>query len=261
MKLLYNSLPLRNSDATQCMYGCASSSRLQQPPPSPPPPPLALPLFPPPLTIPSNWRNKSQNSCRFLQTHQNLAHSTKSLPEISSPQDLTENKHTHTHPKREREKNNNNSKILTRNLKPTRTYRNKQTHTQREKQQQKSFLRSRKPNQPKFLPKISSPQDLTEINTHTHTQREKQQQKAFLCSHRTKSTKFLTPNLKPKRSYKEKHTHTHKKTTNTHHPKKKNKNKSLSFPPTQPNQIKPKTRSSPTEEKIDSKQLLYKLCY
>ncbi len=171
MKLLYNSLPLRNSGATQCMYGCASSSRLLQPPPSPPPPPLALPLFPPLLTIPSNWRNKSQNSCRFLQTHQNLAHSTKSLPEISSPQDLTENKHTHTHPKREREKNNNNSKILTRNLKPTRTYRNKQTHTQREKQQQKSFLRSRKPNQPKFLPKISSPQDLTEINTHTHTKR------------------------------------------------------------------------------------------
>jgi hypothetical protein len=76
---------------------------------------------------------------------------------------------THTHTSKEREKNNNNNEILTRNLKPTRTYRNKQTHTKREKQQQKSFL----------------------------------------CSHKTKSTKFLAPNLEPTRSYKERNTHTH----------------------------------------------------
>jgi hypothetical protein len=155
-------------------------------------------------------------------------------------------KQTHTHiqreRERERERNNNNNKILTRNLKPTRTYRNKQTHTQREKQQQKSFLRSHKPNQPKFLPKISSPQDLTVISTHTHTQREKQQQKAFLCSHKTKSTKFLTPNLKSTRSYKEKHTHTHTQKNDTYTPSKEKK-KTKIFPFLPHNQTKSKTQN------------------
>lgn len=254
MKLLCNSLPLRNCDATPCMYGCASSSRLQQPPPSPP---LALPLIPPPLTTPSNWRNKSQNSCRFVQTHQNLANSRKSLPEISSPQDLTENKHTHiqreTQRHRERE-TKITKKNLTRNLKPTRTYRNKQTHTQREKQQQKSFLRSHKPNQPKFLPKISSPQDLTVINTHTHKEKKNNKRLSFAPT-KPNQPNFLRQISSPQDLTRKK-IHTH-----THHPNKKNKNKSLSFPPTQPNQIKPKTRSSTTEEKIDSKQLLYKLGY
>jgi hypothetical protein len=173
----------------------------------------------------------------------------KSLPEISSPQDLTENKHTHTHIQREREKKTtitikflpqssspqeltgtgkhtpkekNNSKSLSfapanqinQNLEPTRSYRNKHTHTHTHKEKNNNKRLSfapTEPNQPNFLRQISSPKDLTRKNTH--------------------------------------------------HPKKKNKNKSLSFPPTQPNQIKPKTRSSPTEEKIDSKQLLYKLCY